>query len=117
VSRERPTEVETGGLVYPCESCGAPVGLWCRTFHGAGDWATTLHSPRTNRYWNVRQAEGSARWHDEVRQVIYDLIVDHPMWIGDDEQPLDYLPERETRIGDFCDEAVKRLMDAGMVRR
>lgn len=32
---------------------------------------------------------------------IYDLLVDHPMWINDDGDPLDYLPERESRIADF----------------
>lgn len=35
---------------------------------------------------------------------IYHLVIDHPMWIGDDAEPLDYLPEREARIGDFLDE-------------
>src|SRR4051812_45420175 len=42
---------------------------------------------------------------------IYHLVIDHPMWIGDDAEPLDYLPEREARIGDFLDEL------AGIVRR
>lgn len=33
------------------------------------------------------------------------LIVDHPMWIGDSGEPLDYLPEREARIHDFLSSA------------
>jgi hypothetical protein len=37
------------------------------------------------------------------------LIADHPMWIGDDGRPLHYLPERESRITDFCREFAAAL--------
>jgi hypothetical protein len=106
VSRHRPTAEERGGLAWQCESCRAGVGTWCRT--RTHHWATYLHGPRTNRYWAARKAEPARL---RVHAIIYDLIVDHPMWIGDDGQGLDYLPERETRIGDFCDQLTDKFLD------
>lgn len=46
---------------------------------------------------------------DEIAQTVLAVAVDHPMWIGDDGQPLDYLPEREARIGDFVHEVAQVL--------
>ena len=40
-----------------------------------------------------------------AKQALYDLIVDHPMWIDGDGNPLDYSPDREAAIGDFLDAA------------
>jgi len=51
---------------------------------------------------------------EEIAEALYNLIVDHPMWIDGQGQGLDYSPERESRIGDFLDEAaatVDRLCD------
>jgi hypothetical protein len=42
------------------------------------------------------ESEGS-RVYDEINE----LLVSHDMWIGDDGEALDYLPEREARIADF----------------
>jgi hypothetical protein len=39
---------------------------------------------------------------DEERQVLYDLVVDHPMWKHDGVE-LEYDPEREGLIGMFLD--------------
>lgn len=43
----------------------------------------------------------------EIAEAINDLIADHPMWIGADGEPLDYLPEREARIADFVNTAAE----------
>ena len=40
-----------------------------------------------------------------AKQALYDLIVDHSMWIDGDGNPLDYSPDREAAIGDFLDAA------------
>jgi hypothetical protein len=42
-----------------------------------------------------------------IGEAIYNVIADHPMWIGDDGLSLDYLPERQALIGDFVDTAAK----------
>lgn len=50
---------------------------------------------------------------------IYDLLVDHPMWIDGEGYRLDYLPEREARIADFMAE-VRQLLaahDAALTER
>ena len=47
---------------------------------------------------------------DDIEQAIYDVVVDHPMWIDDDGNPLDYLPEREIRIGDFIGKVTDSLV-------
>jgi hypothetical protein len=46
---------------------------------------------------------------DDIAQAVLAVAVDHPMWIGEDGQPLDYLPEREARIGDFVHEVAEAL--------
>lgn len=46
---------------------------------------------------------------ERIEDVIYDVAVDHAMWIGDDGQPLNYLPEREARIGDFIKQAADAI--------
>lgn len=48
---------------------------------------------------------------EKAAQIVGDMITDHRMWIGDDGQPLDYLPEREARITGFCYEVAARLSD------
>lgn len=48
----------------------------------------------------------------EIEQAIYNVAVDHGMWIGDDGEPLDYLPEREARIGEFVREATRAVLAA-----
>lgn len=45
---------------------------------------------------------------DALTDALTQVIADHPMWIGDDGRPLDYLPEREARIAD----AVSQQADA-----
>ena len=53
----------------------------------------------------------------DIADVLADLIADDPMWIGDDGQPLDYLPEREARIADFvaaADAALAPVLDAAV---
>lgn len=59
----------------------------------------------------VREAriQASPERVGEVAEVLNEMIVAHSMWIGDDGLPLDYLPERESRIGDFVREASQAL--------
>lgn len=45
-------------------------------------------------------------------QAVYALVCCDPMWIGDDGQPLDYLPEREALIGDFVQRAGEAVATA-----
>lgn len=47
---------------------------------------------------------------EKFAQAIYDVGVDHPMWIGDDGKPLDYLPARETRLADFVYQAAAAVV-------
>lgn len=53
---------------------------------------------------------------DEVREAVeqaqLDLLADNEMWIGADGQPLDYLPEREARIGNYLHEATTAALAA-----
>ena len=44
---------------------------------------------------------------EQIKAALVEAIVDDPMWIGDDGQPLDYLPEREARIADFVHRAAE----------
>ena len=44
-----------------------------------------------------------------VWDVLAETISDHAMWIGDDGEPLDYLPEREARLSEFVHEAADAL--------
>lgn len=46
---------------------------------------------------------------ERLVEVLLAVAVDHPAWIGDDGQPLDYLPEREQRIGAMCWEQANAL--------
>lgn len=47
---------------------------------------------------------------EDVHQALYDLMVDHPMWIDGQGRRLDYSPEREIRIGDFLDAATAAVV-------
>jgi hypothetical protein len=47
------------------------------------------------------QPTASAEVEAALVEIVNDATVTHPMWIGDDGQPLDYLPEREAQISDF----------------
>jgi hypothetical protein len=47
---------------------------------------------------------------DRYADAIHDIASDHAMWIGDDGKPLDYLPERATRISEFVYEAADAVM-------
>lgn len=49
----------------------------------------------------VTNEERAQRYADAV----YDIAVDHPMWIDADSQPLDYNPRREEMLIEFIDEA------------
>lgn len=50
---------------------------------------------------------------DPVFNALYDLIVDHPMWIDDRGVELEYNPDREGLIGEFLDSAVVLVRDLG----
>jgi hypothetical protein len=41
---------------------------------------------------------------EALADVLLTVIADHPAWIGDNGEPLDYLPEREARISDLVRE-------------
>ena len=45
----------------------------------------------------------------QMERVIYDMVVDNPMWIGDDGLPLEYSPEREALIGEFCVQTAQQV--------
>lgn len=51
MSRTRPDEGEQTRLSYPCRSCGAHVGDWCRRTEGV--FSAFLHA---SRYWAARDA-------------------------------------------------------------
>lgn len=46
-----------------------------------------------------------------VWNVLNDLIADHPMWISDDGEPLDYRSEREGRIAQFIQQATEAVAE------
>lgn len=46
---------------------------------------------------------------EEIARVVLAVAVDHPMWIGADGLPLDYLPEREDQIGVFVQEVADQI--------
>lgn len=48
----------------------------------------------------------------EAAQTVYAVLADHPMWVGDDGEPLDYSPVREARIADFLREIETPLAEA-----
>lgn len=48
-----------------------------------------------------------------MAEVLLDGITDHPMWIDDHGDPLEYLPLRERLIGDYVHEAAEALAAAG----
>ena len=52
------------------------------------------------------QTEREARYVE----AIWGPVVDHPMWIGSDGEGLEYLPEREARMGDFVYEAARAVI-------
>jgi hypothetical protein len=43
-------------------------------------------------------------------EAVYDIAVDHPMWIDGNGAPLDYSPEREAHISGFVSEAARAVM-------
>jgi len=48
----------------------------------------------------------------KISDAILNTAADHPMWIGDDGEPLDYSPAREALIGDFVDTATRAVRQA-----
>lgn len=55
-----------------------------------------------------RDTEDEEATRDAIYSALHEVLACDPMWIGDDGEPLDYLPEREVLIG----EAVERQTDA-----
>ena len=89
---------EPRGYAFVVCSCGTEFGNW--------------QTAREHQAFHLADVLRGDALVETVEQAIYDIAVDHHMWIDNQGQELDYHPEREARIGDFIQTATRKVIDA-----